>query len=106
MKTDFMAWPSIFVAVIVAATFSLAGCSESTSQKDVTKAQQKMDKAQANTQDAMQQGQRDVAAAERENNRPYTVNKPVTPEDATATNQNIADAQHSANEKVADAKEK
>jgi len=105
MKTEFFAWPGILVAAIIAAAFSFTGCSENTSQKDVGKAQQQLDKTHADTQDVMQKGQRDVAAAQRDD-RNYTVNKPVTPEDATAANQNIADAQHKANENVADAKEK
>jgi hypothetical protein len=98
------------VALAVAAAMSV-GCSESTTRKDVASAQEKLDKAHANTQEAAQQAKNELADAQR-NVQQHTVAKPVVPDQTTDTRQDIraqekvADAQVDANKKVADAKDK
>jgi|SRR4051794_37205123 hypothetical protein len=87
------------------------GCSESTTRKDVASAQEKLDKAHANTQEAVQQAKNDVADAQR-NVQEHTVAKPVVIDQSVDTRQDIraqekiADAQVDANKKIADAKDK
>jgi hypothetical protein len=92
----------------------MVGCSEGTSRKDVASAQEKLDKAHANTQEAVQEAKNDVADAQR-NAQEYTAGKPVItnqPIDTRAdvrdnrANEKVADAQVDANKKIADAKDK
>jgi len=98
------------IALAVAAAMAI-GCSESTSRKDVASAQEKLDKARANTQEAAQQAKNDVADAQR-NAQEHTVAKPVVTDQPVDTRQDIraqekiADAQVDANKKIADAKDK
>jgi hypothetical protein len=98
------------VALVVAAAMAV-GCSESTTRKDVASAQEKLDKAHANTQEAVQQAKNDVSDAQR-NVQERTVAKPVVTDQPIETRQDIraqekvADAQVDANKKVANAKDK
>jgi hypothetical protein len=101
------------VALMLAAAVAI-GCGESTTRKDVASAQQKLDKAHANTQDAVQQAHNDVADAQRRAQehmvaKPVVTEEPVRPvetrQDINAQ-QKVADAQVDANKKIADAKDK
>src|SRR5690242_9695926 len=104
------------IALALAAAVAI-GCSEGTTRKDVANAQDKLDKAHANTQEAMQQAKNDVADAQRTAQEHY-VAKPVATDDlglrhdTVVTNRDVrdqdkvADAQVDANKRVADAKAK
>jgi hypothetical protein len=98
------------IAVAVGAAMAV-GCSESTTRKDVASAQEKLDKAHANTQEAVQQAKNEVADVQR-NVQEHTVAKPVVIDQPVDTRQDIraqekiADAQVDANKKIADAKDK
>jgi hypothetical protein len=82
------------------------GCSEGTTRKDVASARDKLQQEKQQTADAIREGQRDVAEAQRE----HTVAKPVTPDtrtDArTDAQRDVADAQQDAAERIAKQKEK
>jgi hypothetical protein len=98
------------VALGLAAAMAV-GCSESTTRKDVASAQEKLDKARANTQEAAQQAKNEVADAQR-NVQEHTVAKPIVTDQPIDNRQDIraqekvADAQVDANKKIADAKDK
>jgi chromosome segregation ATPase len=100
MRTN---WTSgwFFPAFLSAAALVASGCAESTSEKDVANARKDLREEQQQTAETMREAQKDVADARRDA-APYTVNKPVTPEDAAEARQDIADAQHKANEQVRD----
>jgi DNA repair exonuclease SbcCD ATPase subunit len=91
--------------VALAALIMIVGCSESTSRKDVAKAQQNLDDARQNKQEAVHDANQEIANAQ-QNAREHIVSKPVISDQATDAQQNVADARHDANEKVADAKER
>jgi hypothetical protein len=108
----------LFSSVALALTAAMAiGCSEGTTRKDVATAQEKLDKAHANTQEVAQRAKNDVADAQRTAQEHY-VAKPVATDDlgirrdAVVTNRDVrdqekvADAQVDANKRVADAKDK
>ena len=104
------------MALALAAATAI-GCGEGTTRKDVANAQEKLDKAHANTQEAVQQAKNDVADAQR-NAQEHYVAKPVASDDlgirhdAVVTNRDVreqekvADAQVDANKRIADAKDK
>src|SRR5262249_50675630 len=109
MRTGIFSFGAVALAAVMA-----VGCSDSTTRKDVASAQEKLDKAHANTQDAIQEAKNDVSDAQR-NAQEYTVAKPIVtdqPVQPLETRQDIraqekvADAQVDANKKVADAKDK
>ena len=93
-----------FAAVLAATALIAAGCSETTTRKDVAKAQQNLDDARQNTQDAVHDARQEVTDAQRDA-QTHVVAKPVTPDRSTYDERNVAEAQHDANEKIADAKE-
>jgi len=93
-----------FAAALAATAMIVAGCSESTTRKDVAKAQQNLDDARQNTQDAIHDARQEVGDAQRDA-REHVVAKPVTPDRSTYAERNVAEAQHNANEKILDAKE-
>ena len=93
MKTALKMLAALAVVVTV-------GCSEGTTRKDVANARDKLQKEHEQTADAVNQGQRDVAAAQQKATE-HTVAKPVTPEAPTADQQKVADAQANAAEKIA-----
>ena len=82
MKTLLKSLCGTFAVIVAAAALVSAGCTESTSRKDVTKAQQDLDKARQNTQEAAQQGQQNVADVANKQGEPreHMVAKPVTPD--------------------------
>jgi DNA repair exonuclease SbcCD ATPase subunit len=92
-------------AFIAAAAVVVAGCSESTTKKDVAEAQKDLNEARQNTQEAVREGQQDIAATQRDA-RDHVVNKPVTPDQAADPRNDVADARVDANQNIADAKEK
>jgi hypothetical protein len=92
----------IFAALAIVA---FVGCSDATTRKDVANARDKLQKEQQQTADAVQQGQREVADAQ-QHAQERTAAKPVTPDQPITTEQQkVADAQVSANEKIAKQKE-
>lgn len=100
MKTNwFSGW---FVpALVTTAALIAGGCAESTTEKDVANARKDLQEEQRETAETMRDAQKDVADARR-GAAPYTANKPVTNDDAVEARQDVADAQHKANEKVRD----
>jgi len=106
MRTYFLSSVALGLAAVMA-----VGCSESTTRKDVASAQEKLDKARANTQEAAQQAKNDVADAQR-NAQEHTVAKPIVTDTYADTRQDVraqekvADAKVDADKKIADAKDK
>jgi hypothetical protein len=97
---------TITKAMALLALFAILGCSESTSRKDVASARDKLQKEQQRTTETMHEGQRDIADAQ-QRAQEHTVAKPVTT-DATTTREEkrLADAQLTAEQKIAKQKEK
>lgn len=104
MKSTFTTLRAIAPALAVTALM-IAGCSESTTQKDVAKAQKNLEQAREKTHEVAREGQNDVANAQQNANE-HIVAKPVTPEQATDAQHNVADAKHDAAQDIAAAKEK
>jgi len=100
MKT----WRILLPTVAAIAVLAMLGCSESTSRKDVAGARDKLQKEQQQTADTVHQGQQDVADAQRKAEE-HTVAKPVTPDQPSAEQKKVADAQTNAAEKIAKQKE-
>jgi hypothetical protein len=94
-----------FAAALAATTLIAAGCSESTTRKDVASAQQKLDDARKNTQDAVQDARQDVREAQIDA-REHVVAKPVTPDQSTEAQREVADTRNDANQNILDAKER
>ena len=95
MRTIYRVSQAFFPACVAVAALMLVGCTESTTRKDVSKAQDNLKDAKQNTQEAMREGQQDVAEARRDAQE-HTTAKPVTPEDTTDARQDIADARQDA----------
>ena len=104
MKSTFTTRRAIVPALAVTALL-IVGCSERTTQKDVAKAQKNLEQTRENTHEIVREGQNDVANAQ-QNAQEHSVAKPVTPEQATDAQQNVADAKHDAADDIAAAKEK
>jgi hypothetical protein len=98
------------VAFALAAAMAV-GCSESPTRKDVASAQEKLDKARANTQETAQQAKNEVTDAQR-NVQEHTAAKPIVTDQPIETRadirgqEKVADAQVDANKKIAEAKDK
>ena len=105
MKTAFTTLRAIAPAFVAAAALVTAGCSETATQKDVVKAQKNLEQAREKTQEAVHEGQNDVANAQQDA-REHTVAKPVTSDQVANAQQNVAEAQHDATQDIAAAKEK
>src|SRR3954447_18171298 len=93
---------SKIVAALAVVVF--LGCSEGTSRKDVASARDKLQKEQQQTADAVHQGQRDVADAQ-QRAQERTVGKPVMPDQPTAEERKVSDAEVNAAQKIAKQKE-
>lgn len=91
-------------AIMTGVALSFSGCAESTTQKDVADAREELREEQKETADTIRDAREDVAEAQREA-QPYTVNKPVTPEDAAEARQEVAEARQEANEEIRDQKQ-
>ena len=93
-----------FPALLAGLALVAAGCAESTTERDVADAREDLREEQKETADAAREGQQEVADA-RCDAQPYTVNKPVTGEDAAEARQEVADAQHEAKQDLAEQKQ-
>ncbi len=101
---------NVWVLPALVAMLVTIGCSQETTRKDVASAQDKMQKEHQRTQETIQDQKNKVADAQ-QNAQEHTAAKPVTPDttaanDQTKDQQKVADAQASANEKIAKQKEK
>jgi hypothetical protein len=104
MKIIMNTWRALLPTFAALAVLATIGCSESTSRKDVANARDKLQKEQQQTADTIHQGQQDVADAQRKAEE-HTVAKPVTPDQPTADQQKVAEAQAGAAEKIAKQKQ-
>jgi chromosome segregation ATPase len=85
---------------LAALALILAGCTESTTQKDVAQAERKLRDAQQNTREAQLEAQQNVATAQKE---AHQVNRPVIDQEAVVdANRNIAEARREGAENVAE----
>jgi chromosome segregation ATPase len=100
MRTNwFSGW--LVTALLSAIALVAGGCAESTTEKDVASARKELREEQKQTAETVRDAQKDVADARRDA-APYTVNKPVADSDATEARQDVANAQHKANEQIRD----
>jgi hypothetical protein len=89
--------------LLAVAALICAGCTESTTQKDVAKAKQNLRQAQQDTQLAARDAQQDVADAQQ---GARTVNKPVVSnEDMVDAQRKVTNAQQKGAERVAERKD-
>jgi hypothetical protein len=94
----------LLTAVLAGVALVAVGCQEATTEKDVADARQDVREEQRETADTVRDAQKDVADA-RQDAQPYTVNRPVTGEDAAEARQDVADARHEAQKDIADQKQ-
>jgi colicin import membrane protein len=81
----------------------LAGCAESTTQKEVAKAKQNLREEQQETREAVREAQQNVAEAQQD---ARTVNKPVVDNEAMADAQRkVNEAERKGAERIADQRE-
>src|SRR5688572_27715552 len=66
MKTAFTTLRAIAPAVVAATAIIIAGCSETTTRKDVADAQKDLDEARQDTQETVREGRQDIAAAQKD----------------------------------------
>ena len=78
-----------------------AGCTETTTRKDVAEAQRDVREEQQDVREAAREGQQEVAAAQRD--AQHTVNRPVMEanESVADANRNVAEARREASQEVA-----
>lgn len=100
MKIIMNTWRALPPAVAAFAVVATLGCSEGTTRKDVASARDKLQKEQQQTTDTIHDARQDVADAQQRATE-HTVAKPVTPDQPTAEQQKVADAQANAAEKIA-----
>src|SRR6187431_1579613 len=100
MKIIMTTWRLLLPSLAALAVLATLGCSEGTTRKDVASARDKLQKEQQQTADTIHDAKQDVADAQHRAQE-RTVAKPVTPDQPTAEQQKVADAQVNAAEKIA-----
>lgn len=104
MKIIMQRWRALLRTFATLAVLATLGCSEGTTRKDVAGARDNLQKEQQQTADTIHEAKQDVADAQ-QRGQERTVAKPVTPDQPTADQQKVADAQANAAEKIAKQKE-
>ncbi|MEX2317256.1 MAG: hypothetical protein WD669_08895 [Pirellulales bacterium] len=94
---------STISGLVAGVALVVAGCTESTTPKDVARAKQDLREEQQETREAQREAQQDFEAAQRD---ARTVNKPVVDTEAmTDAQRNVAEAQREGAERVAGQRE-
>jgi pilus assembly protein FimV len=103
MKILMKTWRALLPSIAALAVLATLGCAEGTTRKDVAGARDNLEKEKQETSEAVREAQRDVADAQKA--QEHTAAKPVTPDQPTTDQREVADAQQDAAEKIAKQKE-